>query len=1566
MNHHCISPILKIFRAFFSTVALIYGSLIPVKGQVLINEIQASNIHTKQDQFGDYSDWIELYNSGIAEVNLSGYGLSDDISKPWLFQFPDISIPAHSHLLVFASDSMVTDIRSHWETALSANSTWSYRANTFNPPDTNWRNLSFNDNWLSGTGGIGYGDGDDGTIVSTCVSIYMRQTFSIPDISKIKAAVFNMDYDDAFVAYLNGVEIARMNVGTKGDRPSWNSLALAAHEALMYQGGEPDSFFLDVNLLKEILVNGTNVLAIEVHNQSVLNNDLTCNAWLSFLVDDGVNYFGSVPSFFRAAADNYLHAPFKLSRSGETVFLVDASGAVIDEKYSGILEPDNSIGRNPDGSTNWCLFSTPSPSSVNNSPACATGYASSPVFSKSGGFYKDAQTLMLSSNDPTSQIRYTIDGSDVTSASSLYTLPIRIDTSLTIRAAAFSVSMLASPVITNTYFIGVTTKLPVFSLTTDPANLWDYNSGIFVKGPNAGTTNPYWGANFWQDWEKPITLEYYDRSKNRTFRFNSGMKITGGWSRSAPQKSLEIMLGDRYGQSKLNYALEESVKPWLDEWDDFILHTTGNDRNLCKMRDPLMNRLLQSTHNDFLAYEPCMLFINGQNWGVYYIRENDDHHWIESNYGYHKDEVDLLKESYFYPSIEVKKGSDSAFFVMHEYAMNTSPSDPAFYSTMSSFMDLDNMTDYFIAETYYPNDDWMGGSNNNLKLWRPRKEGGKFRYLIYDLDFGLGYSGTVTNNMLSVARNASPHNYNSDLFRALTNNSEYKRYFINRYADLVNTIFLPSNVESMVNLFRDSIKQDMHFQWDAWGGDSITWISKINSMITFANQRPAYARNFIQSEFGLSGQVALTIQAQPAEAGRILISTVIPDGLPWTGVYFNGNPVTITAIPNPGYSFDHWKSNGVINQNNYNQTATFNFTSNDLITCYFSGSAAPLDIAFSEINYNSYDTLDSGDWLELKNSASYPLDISGWKLRDEEDHHCYLIPTGTSIPAGAYLVLASNLNKFSEVFPTVQNVIGDFGFDFSNGGENLRLYNHRDSLLMSVYYQDQLPWPSGADGHGYTLEIADINQDANNGSNWFDGCLGGSPGGPYQAPMVSVSTSGSLSFCQGDSLVLNASSSPGAMFQWKKDDFVIDQATEDSYTASVSGLYQVQVTSNGCSALSDTLHVTVLPPEQITSTTPAQHCEVGDMQLSATGTSLLNWYAAPSGGVVLGTGNSFLTPVLQQSTSYYVCASGACTSPCVEVIAEILPVNAMPVIQDVDRCGPGEITLVALDTAMIRWFDAPVGGNLLATGSSFYISALQQTEIFYASAGALCPSSRLPVQALIKVITEDPLVNDAGRCGPGSLILNAASADQLGWYDDVGGNLLDTGNVYTTPHLSQSATYYVQAGLDCPSAFVPVNAIIHELPLPQLGNDTMIGSGTQLVLDPGQGFISYNWSDGSTLSTLTVISGGQFSVTVIDMNGCVGSDSVSVMLATGINADTFSEFSVFPNPASTYCLVEFGNAEATAEIRLIDYSGRILMRKNLNGGKELVLLSLEGISAGLYQIQYISKEKFQSKTIIIQ
>ncbi|HRH65390.1 MAG TPA: lamin tail domain-containing protein, partial [Bacteroidia bacterium] len=1406
----------SLLRSLLALACFYFCQVQDVKSQIVINEICPSNISGILNSNGQHDDWIELYNTGGAAVNLSGYGLTDDPTKPFRFTFPSQTISAGGRILVFASDSNSSVIVNHWEMAVSAINSWRYASGSAGM-DTNWRNLSFNElTWSSGIGGIGLGDGDDGTTIPAGISVMMRKTFNVPDTSQILKAVLLMDYDDGFVAYLNGVEISRANLGISGTRPNWNDLALSSHEANDYQGLPMDSIFIDPTFLKSILRPGNNVLAIETHNVTAVSNDISSIPYLFFGMKNSGLTFSNPPSWFHPPVSDYYNAKFKLSRTGETVYLTNPSATLIDQKTYPAMGSDNSYGRKPDGTSGWCLFGTPTPGTSNNSSTCYNAYASIPVFSISGGFYTSSRTLTLSTPTPGGVIRYSTNGDEPTASDPVFPPSMTISSTKTIRAKVFASGYLPSQAISNTYFINESITLPVFTITTDSLNLWDYNTGIYVMGPNAETTTPYFGANFWQDWEKPATIEYYDKSKIRVLRFDADISIYGNYSRAKPQKSFEIKLGDKYGTGSVNYPFF-SDKTFIDKMDDIILRNSGTDWNVVHFRDALMERVMKNTWSGYLGAEPAVMFLNGQFWGVYTIHENHDENWMDYNYGLSKSQVDYLKEDG--SSITIKEGSDASFWTMYNYATTQSPSTQQYYDYMNSVLDIRNYADYFIAQTYYNNGDWIGEWTNNIKMWRPNAAGSKWRYMLYDTDYGFGLKGSVNDNRLAMARNPIEFSHSSEMFDAMLNNPTFKRYFINRYADLINTNYLPSNVDAVLHQFQDSMSADMPAHFAKWGNNMSTWQTNINSMMSFVNSRPTIMRDYIKSGFSLAGKVTLSLNVSPAGAGRIEISTITPTSYPWSGVYFNGNPVTLTAIPNPGYTFDHFRSNVTISSNNPNQTVTYNFTANDVITAYFTGAAAVPKITISELNYNADSALNSGDWIELKNFGSQPVDMSGWKLSDGADNHMFVFPTGTVLAAGAYLVVVEDSNKFNSQFPTVSNKLGLLGFNYSNGGDEIRLFDSQGNLYLSFFYSDLAPWPVTADGGGYTCELSNVNGDLNDGNNWFAGCVGGSPGRAY-SPLLSVpvSVTGNTTFCSGGNVLLSATSDPGYTYQWKRNNTNISGATSSTYTAIQGGTYTVVVTSSGCSVISDPTIVTVVTQSPDPVATSNWRCGAGSLTLNASSSDTIFWYDAPNGTLV-GIGDSLITPSLSASTTYYAKTSRICPSNAVPVLAQILQQTAAPVTSDVTRCGPGIATLTATDTATMHWYNAPQGGGLLETGGTFVTNYISNDTVFYVEAGTVCPSPRIEAHVFITT-TPEPSVSDNSRCGNGPVVLTAVSAAPVSWFNAVsGGSALGTGLTFTTPSLTVTDTFYAEASSGCPSARVRAIAIVNPVVPAPAGTD---------------------------------------------------------------------------------------------------------------------------------------------------
>jgi hypothetical protein len=240
-------------------------------------------------------------------------------------------------VVIFSTGSFTTihaQSINHWEMVVAASDTWHYFPGTTEPPAT-WTNPDFNGvSWSSGPGGIGFEDSDDGTIISKVPSVFLRISFNILDISNIKWAILDVDYDDAFVAYLNGHEIARANIGTVGVRPAYNSYSIVDHEAKMYQGGIPERFVIHKDTITKYMVQGANVLALQVHNANATSSDLSSNIFLSVGIKNAGITYRQVPQWFKDPVGIKSNLPLLLiDTRGQTILnepKITASLEVID------------------------------------------------------------------------------------------------------------------------------------------------------------------------------------------------------------------------------------------------------------------------------------------------------------------------------------------------------------------------------------------------------------------------------------------------------------------------------------------------------------------------------------------------------------------------------------------------------------------------------------------------------------------------------------------------------------------------------------------------------------------------------------------------------------------------------------------------------------------------------------------------------------------------------------------------------------------------------------------------------------------------------------------------------------------------------------------------------------------------------------------------------------------------------------------------------------------------------------------------------------------------------------
>ena len=1069
---------------------------------LVVNEFMASNGVTLADEDGNYEDWIELHNTGASTVNLDGYGLSDDRSVQRKWTLPDINIEPNGFLMIYASGKDRTDLSTywdrsranHWETIITQGDRWRYLATRAEPP-ADWRAIEFDDSgWKEGSSGFGYGAGEYRTEVGPFLtSLYIKKTFSIADMDGITHMLLHMDYDDAFVAYLNDVEIARANIGASGDRPVHNQAAASAHEAVIHRGGVPEPFW--VANVSRILRPRDNVLAIQVHNAN-LTSAIAVVPFLTLGMETPPPGFSEgVPALLHSSPR--LHTNFRLSGAGEFIGICDRSGTVVDTLIFREQIRDVSYGRQPDGEDHWRYFAEPTPGTPNNMVGF-TQPAEPPIFSHDAGFYDDAVPLALTPSSPHAHIHYTLDGSDPTESSAEYSAPIVIDTTTVVRVRTFGQSLLPSPITTRTYLIGESFSLPVVSLATDPPNLWDGETGIYTLGDDYDPAFPQ-EANFYQDWERPVHIEYFESDGSPGFHLDAGVKIHGNITRTYGQKSLRIHCRARYGAEKIAYRIFDD-KP-IDEFKTLILRNSGNDWKSTLFRDALLHNLAMDTDVDRTAYKPAIVFLNGVFWGIHNIRERQDKHYFQSNRGVDPEQVEILENWG-----SVIEGDAAHYAAMMEYIRKHPLRIQENFERVQTLMDTDNFIDYCVFQIYCANTDWPA---NNVKHWRPRTPDGRWKWALSDTDFGFGLYVPADHNTLAFATATDGPSWPNPpwatfLLRKLLENESFRTDFINRFADHMNSTLLSERVNSMIGRMRDAVSPYMprHIRrWrhsitgpleKRWAYTISNWYHQIYKMRHFVGERANHVREHIVDKFGLAGEARVTVAVSPGGGGRIRINTLTIESSPWSGVYFRGVPVELTAIPDPGYAFAGWSDRSLPDTSSVRMDLAGDRT---IMASFAIDPDTPADpIVINEINYNSDGTFDPGDWIELHNIRDYPVDVSEWCLSDEDHDHGFVFPGNTIISPHGYLVLCRTSSDFHALFPEVDNYIGDLGFGLSGAGGLIELCDDSGHVVDSLVYDDDAPWPTEPDGNGPTLELLNPTFDNALAQSWVASLYHGTPG----------------------------------------------------------------------------------------------------------------------------------------------------------------------------------------------------------------------------------------------------------------------------------------------------------------------------------------------------------------------------------------------------------------------------------------------------------------------------------------
>jgi len=773
------------------------------------------------------------------------------------------------------------------------------------------------------------------------------------------------------------------------------------------------------------------------------------------------------------------HTNFKISSSGETLFLSSPEGILVDSVALPALPPDVSYGRQADGEVNWYYFLSPTPGGANNSKAWDTPDPLLVEFSPVGGLYQGSVHLLLSTNLPEGEIYYTLDGSLPDEGSVLASGSLVLDTTAVVRARILTNGVLSEQTTTHSYVIDKETDLPVISIAAIPDDLWDSNTGIYV--------------DYESEEEIPKHIEFFTPEGLTGFSQDAGMKLFGGWSRKYPQKSFAVYARSAYGASSINYQLFDDLP--FTKYESFVLRNSGGDFKVTHIRDAMMHKLLGSLDLETQAYQPVVIYLNGVYWGILNMREKINEHYIEAHHGIAKEDLDMLEIKQY-----VIHGDASHYNALLEYIENNDMTLAESYMHIKNQIDMDNYLDYMISELYVANVDWPGW---NLKYWRPRTPSGKWRWVVYDLDGGFecggwSYWSHGYDNMFDFATATDgilwPNPpWSTLLFRKLLENEAFFQDFLNRYADYLNTIWQPEAVSQTIDLIHEEIDAEMIHHLERWDQSYDRWLIKLDLLHEFSDYRVDQVYSNALAVFNLPGLADFDLRIEPAGAGGIHLNNLLTIyDTEWHGRYFLDVPVHVEALVRPGYKFMGWDVGGSTVSSSKLELPLSDHT---ILTANFAPSEDSSNpIIINEINYHSATDVNPGDWVELYNNSEYAMDLSAWKFKDAAQE--YILPDRVILPAHDYLVLCQDLSNFQTIFPEVPVISKAFDFGLNNGGEHIYLLDSYGQYADSLTYDDSSPWPETADGQGSTLALKNPSYDNSQALNWNASGLYGTPGAP--------------------------------------------------------------------------------------------------------------------------------------------------------------------------------------------------------------------------------------------------------------------------------------------------------------------------------------------------------------------------------------------------------------------------------------------------------------------------------------
>lgn len=702
-----------------STTLLPSDTSDPLFGDLLLSEVSPANRTWIPDGDGEYNDWIELYNASSRTLDLKGVTLSDS-SRTW--SLPSLSLGVGQYLIVYASgkDRAGTELHTSFRLGqdtdrviLSHNGAVIDQILWTEPMSDNTSLARSGDQWES----------------------RRQATPGYPNTSEGERA------------FLESAESA-------GKLQIWEMMT--SNDQYLPQSGKYYDWF-------------------ELKNTS--GQPLSLVGWKVGKKADGSDACalpertlsaGQILTVFapgKGESAGSLSVPLGLGAEAETLYLFTPEGKIVDAVCAADTSFRGSYGRMA-GEKGFFYFALPTPKEENRDGKRDVTVL--PAVSVPDGIYSDKETLEVAlSGEGT--IHYTLDGSEPSASSPVYVSPLTLTKTSVIRAVCISPEKVTGKILTACYFLKESVTLPVVNISILPDDMWSEESGIYATGPDASDKEPYYGANYWKDWEKKINLSVYDEN-GKWFSSDCGLKIFGGWGRAERKKSFQVKFRGVYGCSELVYPIF-GEDFGVDTFQSLVLRSGSQDFEATTIRDIFMTSLASEggLNVSVQAYRFCLLYINGEYWGIYSFREKVDDDYVASHYNVSPDSVSMLRYG-----DEPEYGSSYPYEQLIRYVKNHDMRNLEYYNYVTDRVDLDSYIDWYISAV------WSGSTDlDNVRYFSSTEADGKWRWVLYDFDLAF----MTHTSFAYMARN---YPLNHTLMNALIRQPLFREKFLTRLGELLS------------------------------------------------------------------------------------------------------------------------------------------------------------------------------------------------------------------------------------------------------------------------------------------------------------------------------------------------------------------------------------------------------------------------------------------------------------------------------------------------------------------------------------------------------------------------------------------------------------------------------------------------------------------------------------------------------------------------------------------------------------------------------------------------------------